>query len=114
LKTKILCVQAGEVEVMQAIATAGNRSDVRAVALSDSDALLLSTGNGGSKLWNALTGSVLNDVATGYGLSALFAPGGRYAVVGCKDGHVDIVDVGMAEVVERVAAHTSQVRCLLK
>jgi WD40 repeat protein len=103
-------VQANGVEVVNAIASDGNRSDVRAVTLSDTDGLLLSTGNGGTKLWNAHSGACLNDIATGYGLSALFAPGGRYAVVGCKDGYCDIIDIGMADVVERVEAHSSQVR----
>ena len=106
----VAAVKAGAVEVMREVAAPGNRSDVRALALSDNDSLLLSTGNGGAKLWNALTGAHLNDVATGYGLTALFAPGGRYALVGCKDGHIDIIDIGMAAVVEHVAAHSGQVR----
>ena len=106
----VAAVQAGAVEVMREVAAPGNRSDVRALALSDNDSLLLSTGNGGAKLWNALTGAHLNDVATGYGLTALFAPGGRYALVGCKDGHIDVVDIGMAAVVEHVVAHSGQVR----
>ena len=98
---------------MQVIASSGNRSDVRALALSDDDATLLSTGNGGSKLWGALTGACLNEVATGYGLSALFVPGNKFAVVGCKDGHIDVVDIGLAAVVERVPAHKGHVRHLV-
>jgi hypothetical protein len=88
----------------------GHRSDVRAVALSDDDATLLSTGSGGTKLWSSQHGTILNNVDTGYGLSALFAPGGRYAVVGCKSGHCDIVDVGMATTIDSVEAHSAQVR----
>jgi WD40 repeat protein len=97
------------VEVTQNVAASGNRSDVRALALSDDDSMLLSTGNGGSKLWSSMNGKCLNSIETGYGLSVLFAPGGKYAVVGCKDGHCDIVDIGMAAVVGHIAAHTSQV-----
>lgn len=102
-------LQGGEINVAHEIAAMGNRSDVRALALSDDDGTLLSTGSGGTKLWSAMNGTYLNSVDTGYGLSALFAPGGRYAVVGCKSGHCNIVDVGMATTVERVEAHSAQV-----
>lgn len=103
-------MQDNEIEVVSEVATQGNRSDVRALALSEDDSLLLTTGNGGSKLWSTHTGKCLNSVATGYGLCALFAPGDKYAVVGCKDGLCDVVDVGLAAVIERLPAHTSQVR----
>lgn len=36
------------------------------------------------KLWNPSTGASLRTVESGYGLCALFAPGGRHAVVGTK------------------------------
>jgi WD40 repeat protein len=108
-KGREVWLQGGKVNITNQIAAMGHRSDVRAVALSDDDATLLSTGSGGTKLWSSQHGTILNNVDTGYGLSALFAPGGRYAVVGCKSGHCDIVDVGMATTVDSVEAHSAQV-----
>ena len=82
------------------------------MALSEDDQRLLTTGKGGSKLWNPSTGVCLNTVATGYGLCCLFAPGSRFAVVGTHDGKIDVVDLGSSEVVEQVDAHSSHVRTL--
>ncbi len=45
----------------------------------------------------------------GHGLSVMFAPGGRHAVVGTKEGAIDILDVGAATLVETLPAHTSAV-----
>jgi U3 small nucleolar RNA-associated protein 12 len=101
----------GASEVARTIGVAGgNRSDVRAIALSHDDALLLTTGNGGTKVWNPATGACVNSIESGYGLTCLFAPGGRFAVLGCKDGKLDLIDLGSATVVERVDAHSGQVR----
>lgn len=42
----------------------------------------------------------------------MFAPGGRHAVVGTKEGAIDILDVGAATLVETLPAHTSAVSCI--
>lgn len=99
----------GESEVVRRVDSGSNRSDVRAVALSEEDRMLLSTGNGGTRIWNPLNGACLNSIETGYGLCCMFAPGGRFAVAGCKDGKIDVIDVGAASVIERVDAHSGQV-----
>jgi U3 small nucleolar RNA-associated protein 12 len=106
----ISLLQAGDASLHREIGSTGNRSDVRALALSDNDQFLVSCGNGGTKLWNPATGACINSVATGYGLAAVFAPGARFAMIGCKDGKIDVVDIGLAAVVDRVDAHTGQVR----
>ena len=62
-------------------------------------------------MWSAESGACLRTVETaGHGLCALFAPGGRHAVMGTKEGAIDILDVGAATVVETLPAHTSAVR----
>lgn len=100
----------GASEVVRTVGVAsGNRSDVRAAALSHDDSLLLTTGNGGTKVWNPASGVCVNSLETGYGLCCLFAPGGRFAVLGCKDGKLDVIDLGAAAVAHRVDAHTAQV-----
>lgn len=64
----------------------GHRSDVRAMALSPDDQLLLTASSSALKLWNPRSGACLATMESGYGLCVLFAPGGKYAVVGTKVG----------------------------
>jgi len=57
------------------------------------------------------TGACLRTIEqAGHGLCAVFAPGGRHAVVGTKEGALDVLDVGAAAVVETQPAHASAVR----
>ena len=71
------------------------------------------------QVWSAESGACLRTVEqAGHGLCVMFAPGGRHAVVGTKEGAIDILDVGAATVVETLQAHTSAARqapaiCLL-
>lgn len=43
------------------------------------------------------------------GLCALFAPGNRHAVVGTKEGSIQILDIGASAVLDTIAAHTGAV-----
>ncbi|GIL71861.1 hypothetical protein Vretimale_671 [Volvox reticuliferus] len=74
----------------------GHRSDVRALALSSDDMSLLTTSSAALKLWNPRTGSCLATMESGYGLSVLFAPGNKFAVVGTKEGSLEVFDLGAA------------------
>ena len=88
----------------------GHRSDIRAAALSPDDATLLTVGGGGSaKLWSAGSGACVGTVdGAGYGLCAAFAPGGRHAVVGTREGSLEVYDAGACERVHvRERAHGS-------
>ena len=63
----------------------GHRAGIRAVALSPDDSLLLSAAAEGVKLWNCHSGACVRSMQEpAHGLCALFAPGGRHAVVGSK------------------------------
>jgi U3 small nucleolar RNA-associated protein 12 len=64
----------------------GHRGDVRALALSSDDALLLSASAGGAKLWTPGSGACVGTLEGGYGLCCVFAPGNRHVVVGTKVG----------------------------
>lgn len=46
------------------------------------------------QVWNPRTGACLRTMDSGYGLCALFAPGNRHALVGTKEGTIEIFDVG--------------------
>lgn len=72
----------------------GHRSDVRALALSNDDQQLLSVSNNCAKVWNPASGACLGTLESGYGLCALFAPGNRHAVVGTKEGTLEVLDLG--------------------
>ena len=44
------------------------------------------------------------------GLCALFAPGNRHAVVGTKEGTLQVLDVGASTVLDTLDAHKGAVR----
>ncbi|KAG2501235.1 hypothetical protein HYH03_001042 [Edaphochlamys debaryana] len=84
----------------------GHRSDVRALALAPDDSALLTASSSALKHWNPRTGACLASMESGYGLSVLFAPGNRHAVVGTKEGNLEVFDLGAAERVHvEEAAH---------
>ena len=86
-------IEEEEPEKLHAIENPGHRSDVRAVALSPDDETVLSCSSNGCKLWNVADGACLRTVKGGYGLCASFAPGGRHAIIGTKQGAIELVDV---------------------
>lgn len=106
-------LQDGTASTANEISLPGNRSDVRALALSDDDTRIISCGNGGTKVWDATSGECLNSIPGSYGLSVMFAPGGKFAVVGCKNGKLDLISLGAAEVIRQIHAHDKQV-CLFR
>lgn len=45
-------------------------------------------------MWNPRTGACLRTMESGYGLCALLAPGNRHAIVGTKEGAIEVFDIG--------------------
>jgi hypothetical protein len=66
------------------------RSDIRSLTLSPDDQLLLSASSSQLKVWNPRSGACTASMDSGYGLCALFAPGGRHAVLGTKEGGIEV------------------------
>ncbi|KAL3678206.1 hypothetical protein R1sor_021162 [Riccia sorocarpa] len=87
----------------------GHRSDVRVARLSQDSSLLMTASHNAVKIWNPQTSACLRTVETGYGLSGVFAPGNRHAIVGTKAGTLEIVDIGAAERSKVVEAHLGAV-----
>lgn len=87
----------------------GHRSDVRAIALSSNDEMLVSTSNGLIKVWNIRTLSVIRTIQSGYGLCVAYAPGDRHIVVGTKAGKLEFYDLQAARLVESIDAHTAPI-----
>ena len=102
-------IEEAEPEKLHTIDSAGHRSDVRAVALSPDDETVLSCSNNGCKLWNIADGSCLRTVKGGYGLCAAFAPGGRHAIIGTKQGAIELIDVNSGNQLEVPEAHEGAV-----
>ncbi|PIN21482.1 WD40-repeat-containing subunit of the 18S rRNA processing complex [Handroanthus impetiginosus] len=90
----------------------GHRSDVRSVALSSDNTLLMSTSHSTIKIWNPSTGACLRTVDSGYGLCGFFVPGNKYAIVGTKSGTLEIIDVRSGTCVEVVEAHGGSIQSI--
>mmetsp|Transcript_32735 Transcript_32735/g.72312 ORF Transcript_32735/g.72312 Transcript_32735/m.72312 type:complete len:987 (-) Transcript_32735:326-3286(-) len=96
-------------EVAGRLELTGHRSDIRTLALSPDDQLLMSASNSAVKVWNPATGTCLATMESGYGLCCLFAPGSRHAVLGTKEGALEVFDLGAAERVHVEEAHSGAV-----
>lgn len=83
----------------------GHRSDIRSVALSSDNTLLLSTSHNAVKIWNPSTGACIRTIESGYGLCSSFALRDQYALIGTKDGTLEIIDVGSGSRTEVIQAH---------
>ena len=94
---------------LSALELPGHRSDVRALALSTNDEMLVSTSNGLIKVWNVRTLSVIRTIQSGYGLCVAYAPGDRHIVVGTKAGKLEFYDLQAARLVESIDAHTAPI-----
>lgn len=100
---------ATEVSKLLAIDNHGHRSDIRAVTLSSDDSMVLSTSNSGVKIWNPRSGACIRTIESGYGLCSLFVPGNKHAVVGTKEGTLEILDIAASTQVASVQAHSGPV-----
>ncbi|XXG49713.1 hypothetical protein AAC387_Pa02g3814 [Persea americana] len=90
----------------------GHRSDVRSVALSSDNTLLLSTSHNAAKIWNPSTGTCLSTIDSGYGLCCSFVPNNRFAVIGTKSGALEIIEVGSGSSTEVIEAHSGSIQSI--
>ena len=67
------------------------RSDVRCVAMSSDGLQIASCSSDGVRIWSSVTFQCLRRCATGYGVSLVFAPGGRYVIVGTREGRLQVI-----------------------
>lgn len=89
-----------------AITLSGHRSDVRAVAISSDDQLLLSLSSSAVKIWNARSLQCIRTLDDGLSLalSAVFAPGNMHVVVGTKTGELLLFDLNSGECIWKEAS----------
>lgn len=96
-------------DLMSCLELPGHRHDVRAVAFSSDDEMILSVAQDAIKVWNGRTHQCMRTISCegAYPVCAVFVPGNRYVLVGMKAGHLDIYDLWSSSLVERINAHES-------
>lgn len=71
--------------------------------------ILVSCAASHAQVWNPRTGACLRTIESGYGLCTLFAPGNRHAVLGTKEGTLEILDIGASARVASIEAHSGAI-----
>jgi len=103
----------------------GHRGEIRALTISLDGTLILSTSSSAAKVWNSKSGACLRTLplitsspessasSSTIGLSCIFGPAARHAVIGCKDGSLKLFDLASGDLVEdNVSAHSGPIHAL--
>ncbi len=61
------------------------------------------------QVWNPQTGACLSTMDSGYGLCSLFVPGNGHALIGTKEGKLELFDLGASARVHVEDAHEGPV-----
>ena len=99
----------GSYEKVLSIALAGHRSDVRALALTSTDDLILSVGQKDAKVWSVRSLECVRSIDVVNGLCCCILPGDKHAVIGTKDGKLVLVDLNTGDVMQTVQAHKGSI-----
>jgi len=87
----------------------GHRTDVRAMALSSDDSLLLTAASGAAKLWNIDAQNCIRTFKSGYSLCCAFVPGDMHALIGTKSGHLFVMNLISGDLIEEIEAHDAAI-----
>ncbi|KAJ3208501.1 hypothetical protein HDU67_006693 [Dinochytrium kinnereticum] len=90
------------------IETPGHRSDVRTICLSSDDAQVLTASSDAVKLWAVDTNQCITTITppdNHFALCSSFVPGNLHAIVGTKEGFIDLYDLASSSVLTSVKAH---------
>ena len=87
----------------------GHRADVRSVALSSDDRMVISASNGALKVWNVRTQTCIRTLECGYALCSSFLPGDKIVVVGNRNGELELFDIASSTLIDTVKAHEGPV-----
>ncbi|KAH9258046.1 hypothetical protein BASA81_003609 [Batrachochytrium salamandrivorans] len=77
-------------EIVTRFELQGHRTDIRALALGDSDELVMSAADGAAKVWSVESGACLRTIKTGFALCLAFVPNTTLAVVGTREGTLQV------------------------
>jgi U3 small nucleolar RNA-associated protein 12 len=98
-----------EATLISSILLPGHRAEIRTLAISSDDEMLLSAGQGGAKVWNVRTGSVIRSWDCGFALSSAFLPGDKIVVLGTKEGKLELYDLPSSSLVDTIDGHDGHV-----
>ncbi|XP_014476542.1 PREDICTED: WD repeat-containing protein 3 [Dinoponera quadriceps] len=106
-----LCTNTKDANVncLRSLTAHGHRTDVRALCFSSDNLVFASVSGDSIKLWNRPTLACLRTVQCGYALAVTFVPGDKHLIVGLKDGHMLIVDIGTGDILEEIPAHSKEI-----
>ena len=100
-----------EVSTLCSVDIPGHRSDIRTIALSYDDEILLTAGSQNIKLWNTESKQCIRtlpfDASTP--VCSTFLPGNRHIIVGTKSGTLELYDGWSSTLLESIAAHNGTV-----
>jgi len=94
------------------IELAGHRTGVRALAVASDDSLLMSLSSEAVKVWNLSTGRCVRTIASGYGLCGFFLAGNEHAMIGTREGHLELYDLKVGELLDKKEVHQGAVHDL--
>jgi U3 small nucleolar RNA-associated protein 12 len=98
-----------EATLTSSILLPGHRSEIRTLAVSSDDEMLLSAGQGGAKVWNVRTGSVIRSWDCGFALCSAFLPGDKIVALGTKEGKLELYDLPSSSLVNTIDAHDGHI-----
>ncbi|KAJ3180345.1 hypothetical protein HDU85_004050 [Gaertneriomyces sp. JEL0708] len=87
----------------------GHRSDVRTLALSSDDQMLVTGSQASIKIWNIHSRQCAQTMDSGYALCCEFLPGDQHVVVGTKTGELQLFDLARGTMIEEIKAHDGPV-----
>eukprot|EP01127_Copromyxa_protea_P022589 TRINITY_DN8179_c0_g1_i1.p1 TRINITY_DN8179_c0_g1~~TRINITY_DN8179_c0_g1_i1.p1 ORF type:complete len:959 (+),score=261.96 TRINITY_DN8179_c0_g1_i1:33-2909(+) len=91
----------------------GHRHDIRSLAMSSHDEMLMSTSSSELKIWNLSTFNCIRTIEAGYGLCGAFVPGDKHTVIGTKNGEVQLYDLNSASLAyENTEVHSQSIFAL--
>ncbi|KAJ3011618.1 hypothetical protein HKX48_006726 [Thoreauomyces humboldtii] len=83
----------------------GHRSDIRTLALSSDDEMLVTASSDLVKVWNVYSRQCLKTLASGYALCCEFLPGNTHVIIGTKTGELQLFDLARSAMIENIKAH---------
>lgn len=97
-----------ELKEIQSLGSLSHRTDVRAIAISPDDSLIMSASGESVKVWRSETRSCIATIRSGYATCCAFATAqhisgnydSRFVLVGTKDGCLQVFDLSTAKLVE--------------
>lgn len=83
----------------------GHRTSVRSLAVAHDDSVVMSTSAEAVKIWNVATGRCVRTMPSGYGMCCFFVAGNEHVMVGTKEGHLELYDLRVGDLTERLEVH---------